>query len=88
MSFILYSQSAYTFWTQITKREQVSAVAYPREKENVFIITCPEIAVPEDMKGALRHGLTGRAKVELGRKPLALLWAGKIIDWARLKWLG
>jgi multidrug efflux pump subunit AcrA (membrane-fusion protein) len=88
MTFILYSQSAYTFRTRIERREQISAVAYPRDKDNVFIITAPDVAVPDAMKESLRPGLTGRAKLELGRKPLFLIWGRKIWDWVRLKWIG
>ena len=88
MSFILYSQSAYTFHTRVDRQNQISAIAYPREKENVFIITVQNVPVPESMKNAVRPGLTGRAKIELGRKPLIILWLGKIWDWARLKWIG
>jgi multidrug efflux pump subunit AcrA (membrane-fusion protein) len=88
LSFILYSQSAYTFRTRIEQRDQISAVAYPRDKENVFVVTVQNVPVPETMAGALRPGLTGRAKIELGRKPLVLIWVRKIATWVRLKWLG
>lgn len=88
LSFILYSQSAHTFRSRITNRDQLSAVAYPRENENVFIITVQDVSVPASMKEALRPGLTGRAKVELGRKPLVLIWSRKIANWVRLKWIG
>ncbi|HYR57773.1 MAG TPA: HlyD family efflux transporter periplasmic adaptor subunit, partial [Chthoniobacteraceae bacterium] len=88
MSFILYSQSAYTFHTRIERHDQISAIAYPREKENVFIVTIQDVPIPESMKPALRPGLTGRAKIELGRKPLIGIWAVNIWNWARLKWMG
>jgi len=88
MSFILYSQSAHTFRTQIIGHDRISAVAYPREKENVFIVTVQNVSVPDEMKAALRPGLTGRAKVELGRRPLVAIWARKIVNWARLRWIG
>ncbi len=88
LSFILYSQSAHTFRTQIRGQDQISAVAYPREKENVFIVTVQDVPIPDEMKIALRPGLTGRAKVELGRKPLIMIWTRKIANWARLRWIG
>jgi len=88
LSFILYSQSAHTFRTQIAGPEQISAVAYPKETENVFIVTVKNVSVPDEMKIALRPGLTGRAKFELGRKPLITIWARKIANWARLRWIG
>lgn len=87
LSFILYSQSAQTFRTELTRLDQISAVAYPREHENVFIVTAKNIAVPEQVKPVLRPGLTGRAKIELGRRPLVAIWLGRIWDWARLKWI-
>jgi multidrug efflux pump subunit AcrA (membrane-fusion protein) len=88
MSFILYSQSAHTFRTQILHHEQISATAFPREKENVFIVTVPNVEVPAALQGSLRPGLTGRAKIELGRRPLILIWGSKILNWMRLKLVG
>ena len=72
----------------MANRDQISAVAYPREKENVFILTVQDVAVPEEIKSALRPGLTGRAKVELGRRPLGFIWARKVANWMRLRWIG
>ncbi|HEV7869536.1 MAG TPA: HlyD family efflux transporter periplasmic adaptor subunit [Chthoniobacteraceae bacterium] len=88
LSFILYSQSAYTFRTKLSDHGQISAAAYPRETESVFIVTVQNVPIPEHLKTALRPGLTGRAKVELGRRPLVLIWASKIGKWFRLKWIG
>ncbi|MEA3210797.1 MAG: hypothetical protein QOE70_3854 [Chthoniobacter sp.] len=88
MSFILYSHSAHTFRTRIEHPQQISAIAYPREKESVFLISAQNVVVPEAMNNALRPGLTGRAKIELGRKPLIAIWGRKIWDWVQLKWIG
>lgn len=88
MSFILYSQSTHTFRAEIAGRDQVSAAAYPRETENVFVITVQSVEVPDWIKPALRPGLTGRAKVELGRKPLIAVWGRKVWAWMLLKWIG
>jgi hypothetical protein len=88
VSYILYSQSAFKLHTQLASAGQISAAAYPRETENVFIVTAPNIEVPEQLRNDLRPGLTGRAKIQLGREPFAI-WAGKrIADWFRLKMLG
>ncbi|HEX8297239.1 MAG TPA: HlyD family efflux transporter periplasmic adaptor subunit [Chthoniobacteraceae bacterium] len=88
MSFILYSQSAHTFHTRLERHEQISAAAYPREKENVFIVTSRNVEVPEALKPALRPGLTGRGKIELGRRPLIVIWGTRIWRWVQLKWIG
>jgi len=88
LTFILYSQSAYTFRTKLSAHSQISAAAYPRETESVFVIPVQDVEVPANLKEALRPGLTGRAKIELGRRPLVLIWSGKIWNWMQLKWIG
>lgn len=87
VNFILYSQSAEKLQSTLSSRQQISAMAYPREKENVFVITLPGLQAPPDLARDLRPGLTGRAKVALGREPLAF-WAGRAaVDWLRVKLL-
>jgi biotin carboxyl carrier protein len=85
--YILYSQSALKLMTRLSSHDEISAAAHPRDTENVFIISLKDLALSEDLKPALRPGLTGRASVELGRKPLCFIWAQRVWDWARLKWL-
>jgi GAF domain-containing protein len=87
VEYILYSQSSYKLHGEIKDRQQISAMAYPKEKENVFIVTLPSIQVPEELRDDLRSGLTGRAKVTLGREPLAW-WSWKsLATWLRLKFI-
>jgi hypothetical protein len=85
--FILYSQSAYKLQGALARHEQISAAAYPREKENVFIITLP-VSLPAEIQGAMRPGLTGRAKIDLGRKPLFWLVARNVWNWFELRLIG
>ena len=85
--YILYSQSALKLQTKLESHDQISAAAHPRETENVFAISIRNLALSEDLKPALRPGLTGRASIEMGRKPLVFIWARKVWDWARLKWI-
>jgi hypothetical protein len=59
-----------------------------REKENVFIVTLKNIAVPEDLKAALRPGLTGRGKIELGRRPLIAIWGSRVWEWFQMRMIG
>jgi multidrug efflux pump subunit AcrA (membrane-fusion protein) len=62
VNFILYSQSSYKLHAQLERHEQISAAAYPREKENVFVVTLQNIDIPPAIQPAMRPGLTGRAK--------------------------
>jgi multidrug efflux pump subunit AcrA (membrane-fusion protein) len=87
VNYILYSQSAHKLQTQLEQHRQISAMAYPREKEQVFILTMPNIAVPAELKGQLRPGLTGRAKLAMGREPLEWWTVKRIGEWLRLKLL-
>ena len=86
--YILYSQSARRLATKLERHEQISAAAYPRETENVFVVTVQNLALPAELKPALRPGLTGRASVEMGRKPLIFIWVRNVWNWGRLKWIG
>ena len=88
VNYILYSHSAYKLQSTLQNLQQISAIAYPREKEQVFILTLPSIEVPANLKPTLRPGLTGRAKVELGRRPTIWLLFKRIADWVRLRIIG
>ncbi len=86
--YILYSQSAHALDATLQGREQISAAAYPKETENVFILTFRDLQIPDPLQSALRPGLTGRAKIELGRKPfLAVAWE-RITNWVQMRRIG
>ena len=62
-------------------------MAFPREGENVFLLTFENPRIPAEMTKNLRPGLTGLGKVELGRQP-AVVWAGKkIYRWFQFGWI-
>ncbi len=88
VNYILYSHSATKLQTELKGMEQVSAVAYPREKEQVFILTFSPIQVPPEVQRTLRPGLTGRGKIVLGREPTLWWLCKRIGEWIRLKWIG
>jgi hypothetical protein len=88
VNFILYSQSSHTFHGQLVKHEQISSQAIAREKENVFLVTLKNIDVPPQLKNALRPGLTGRGKIELGRRPLIALWTQRVWSWFVMRMIG
>ena len=88
VSFVLYSQSSHTFRGKLAKHEQISSQAMAREKENVFLITLKNIEVPPALQSALRPGLTGRGKIELGRRPLIFIWSSRIWNWFQMRMIG
>lgn len=88
ISFVLYSQSSHVFHAKLARREQISSQAIAREKENVFLITLKNIEVPPALQSALRPGLTGRGKIELGRRPLVAIWGSRIWEWFQMRMIG
>ena len=88
MTYILYSQSAHILHASIASRLQISASAYPREKENVFLVTIDNPDIPADILKDIRPGLTGRAKLELGREPLLVTIARKFYRWCQFRMIG
>jgi biotin carboxyl carrier protein len=85
VSYILYSQTAYTLGTKLTDPSQISAAAEARENEHVFMVTVRNVEIPETIHGALRPGLTGRARIELGTRPLGWILGGKLWNWLQIK---
>jgi multidrug efflux pump subunit AcrA (membrane-fusion protein) len=88
VNFILYSQSSVKLHGQLENFEQISAAAHPRETEHVFILTIPKVAIPAELRPALRPGLTGRAKIDLQRRPLVVIWGKAIWNWFRMRMIG
>src|SRR5205823_8171734 len=88
MSYILYSQSAHVLRTEIKSRQQISAMAYPKEKENVFFVTVRDLQIPPDVAKTLRPNLSGRAKMELGRRPLIVGVVRRLYRWFQYRTIG
>lgn len=88
VSYILYSQTAHTLGAKLTNPRQVSAAAEAREEDHVFVVTLDDVEIPADLKPSMRPGLTGKAKIALGRKPLGWLWMRGLWDWLQLRLIG
>jgi hypothetical protein len=88
LTYILYSQSAHLLHARIASREQISASAYSREKDNVFLVTIDNPPIPPDIVKDIRPGLTGRAELDLGREPLLFTIARKLYRWFQFRMIG
>jgi biotin carboxyl carrier protein len=87
-TYILYSQSSHKLRAAIDSRLQISASAYPRDKDNVFLITIDNPDLPPDIIKDIRPGLTGRARIELGREPLIVTIARRFYRWCQFRMIG
>jgi len=88
LSYILYSQSAHVLNATIDSPSQISASAYPRDKDNVFLITFDNPPIPADIIKDIRPGLTGRAEIDLGRESLFITLARKFYRWCQFRMIG
>jgi hypothetical protein len=88
LSYILSSQSAHVLHARIDSGQQISASAYPRDKDNVFLVTFDNPPIPPDIMKDLRPGLTGRAQINLGREPLLIAIARKFYRWCQFRMIG
>jgi hypothetical protein len=88
LTYVLYSQSAHVLHARIADRGQISTTAYPREKENVFLVTIDNPPIPAAIMPDIRPGLTGRAKLDLGREPLLFTLARKFYRWCQFRMIG
>jgi hypothetical protein len=88
LTYILYSQSAHVLHARIESANQISSSAYPRDKDNVFLVTIDNPPIPAEILKDIRPGLTGRAKLQLGREPLLFTIARKIYRWCQFRMIG
>jgi hypothetical protein len=88
LTYVLASQSAYVLHARVADRLQISATAYPRDKDNVFLVTVDNPVIPAEIAKDIKPGLTGRAKVVLGREPLLFIIARKFCRWVQFRMIG
>jgi hypothetical protein len=87
-SYILYSQTAHTLPARIENPRQISSAAEARQEKHVFVLTVEDVSVPKEIQASMRPGLTGRAKVALGWRPLGWLWARSLWGWLQMQMVG
>ncbi len=87
VNFIMYTQSAEVLHGEVTDRNQISIMAKPGPGESMFAITIPSPAIPESLAGQLRPGLTGRAKIEIARRPFIFVLFHNFTHWLRMRWV-
>jgi hypothetical protein len=78
--------SALPWDTLALQVERVQPAARSVDGANVFEVEARlQGAAPADTL-ALRPGLTGVARIEVGRQSRLLRWGGRSVDWLRLQW--
>ncbi len=86
VDYLLYTQSAQELHGQLTSKKQISPALQAGPDGARFSITLPKVEIPDRMQPLMRPGLTGRAKIELGRKPAGAVLLRKFTRWLRMRW--
>ncbi|TDU81505.1 GAF domain-containing protein [Prosthecobacter fusiformis] len=86
VDYLLYTQSSRELHAQLTSKQQISPALQPGPDGGVFSITLPQIDIPGELQPRMRPGLTGRAKIELGRRPAGAVLLRKFTRWLRMRW--
>jgi multidrug efflux pump subunit AcrA (membrane-fusion protein) len=87
LTYILESQST-RLHARIDSPQQISPSSDHRDNQNVFLVTIDNPPMPADIANDLRPGFTGRAQIELGRRPLLFIIAGNLYRWCQLRMIG
>lgn len=80
--YILASLPSKKFQTEILGTSAVSASSEVLAGKNVFRVTVP-VALDQDDTTLLRAGYTGRARLEVGRRPLIYTATRRFFNWLR-----
>jgi len=86
VDYILQARSDIRLRTQLSSEGQLSQMAYVNQTRNVFYAHLGGIDVPPELRDRLRPGFSGRAKIALGRRPLAVVLFGNFAAYVRYHW--
>lgn len=84
--YLLYTQSARPLTALLQSKAQISPALHPGKEGAVFSITLIGVPLPADLQPLMRPGLTGRAKIELGRKTAGAVLLRRFTRWLRMRW--
>jgi hypothetical protein len=86
VNYLLYTQSAKRLSAPLHSKEQISPALQAGPKGGLFSVTLPQVPIPEELRPLMRPGLTGRAKIDLDRRPAGAVLFRNFTRWLRMKW--
>ncbi|HYF34783.1 MAG TPA: efflux RND transporter periplasmic adaptor subunit [Prosthecobacter sp.] len=86
VNYLLYTQSARRLSASLHSKEQISPALQAGPKGALLSVTLPTVPIPEDLQPLMRPGLTGRAKIELDRRPAGAVLLRNFTRWLRMRW--
>ena len=85
VDFILHAQTAIRLHTTIHGVGAISQTAHIKPGGSFFTVKA-DFPVDATVAASLKPGYTGRAKIDLGRHPLASVMMRKFLDYWRVEW--
>ena len=85
VEFILHPHPDVTLSAEIVDPRTISQVPEPRKQETVFIARIP-FPSGSSIEDALKPGYTGKAKILMGRKPLAFILSRPFLHYWKTHW--
>ena len=85
VDFILHAQTATHLRTTINGPDAISETAHVKNGGSFFTVRAP-FPVDDTLAATLKPGYTGKAKIDLGRHPLAAVMMRKFLDYWRVQW--
>jgi multidrug resistance efflux pump len=87
VEFLLYARSGLKMSGELASVDDISQMTYADKEENVFYATVHGIQLPAEFQNDVRPGFSGKARVILGRSPLAAVLTRKFIHFLRTHWV-
>ena len=84
--FLLHSMSNHKLTASISDVKAISQLSYQVPRANVFLARA-EVAVPPELRTALKAGYTGQCKIAVGWRPLGWLAIRRFVNYIRVRWL-
>ncbi len=86
MDFILHAHTGAQLHSVIHGPEAISETAHVKPGGSFFTVRAP-FPVDAALANSLKPGYTGKAKIDLGRHPLAAVMMRKFLDYWRVQWV-
>jgi len=87
VEFLLYARSGLKMTGELASVADISQMTYTEKDENVFYATVHGIQLPKEFETDVRPGFSGKARVMLGRSPLAAVLTRKFVHFLRTHWV-
>jgi multidrug efflux pump subunit AcrA (membrane-fusion protein) len=87
VSYVLEARSDLRLSTDLKSADQIGQAANAEARRNFFYVTFAGLDLPEALRADLRPGYTGRARIDLQRRPLGLVLTRRFVHLLRMHWI-